>query len=183
MSATTAPSAFAFTPGNAERVSQILSRYPSSQAAILPVLWVAQEQVLADETRPRQLTPDVLVAVARACQVTPAYVLGVATFYTMYHTQPVGDRLLEVCTSVACCLVGGEEIYQHLCRRLDLDPATGGTTPDGRFTVRRAECLAACGYAPMLQLDEGPFLEHLTPQKIDEYLAQWGYKPLEEAAS
>lgn len=168
---------FAFTPDNQARIAQLLSRYPSSQAAVLPVLWVAQQQVLADATRPRQLTADVIRAVAQACSLAPAYVWGVATFYTMYHTQPVGEHLLEICTSVGCCLVGGEELYQHACSRLDLDPATGGTTPDGKFTVRRAECLAACGYAPMLQLDEGAFHEHLTPEKFDAMLAELRSRP------
>ena len=169
-------SPFEFSTDSLERIAWIKSRYPSTQAAVLPVLWVAQRQVLADPGRPRQLTSDVIVAVAAICELTPAYVWGVATFYTMYHTQPIGERLIEVCTSVSCCLMGGEEIYQHICRRLGIEPGTGGTTPDGKVTVRRAECLAACGYAPMLQLDEGACYEHLTPDKVDELLAHWGLR-------
>ncbi len=171
--ASTPANPFAFTAENEQKIAEIRTRYPSHQSAVLPVLWVAQQQVLADPSRPRQLTPDVIRAVAAACGLKPAYVWGVATFYTMYHTKPVGERLIEVCTSVACALVGGEELYEHVCHRLEVDPATGGTTADGTFTVRRAECLGACGYAPMLQLDEGPFFEHLTPEKADELLAEW----------
>ncbi len=161
---------FAFSPESVARIDAILPRYPEKQAALLPVLWIAQEQVLAEPSRPRQLTTDVIKAVAAALELAPAYVWGVATFYTMYHTNPVGEHLIEVCTSVGCCLTGGEELYQHLCSRLGIDPDHGGTTEDGRFTLRRAECLAACGYAPMLQLDEGPFLEKLRAEDADRLL-------------
>jgi NADH-quinone oxidoreductase subunit E len=162
-----APTPFAFSEASWTRIRKLLTRYPQQQAALLPVLWVAQDQVDADSSRPRQLTADVIKSVADALGLAPAYVWGVATFYTMYFTQPVGKHLVEVCTSVACCLVGGEEIYQRLCQRVGVDPASGGTSADGRFTVRRAECLAACGYAPMLQLDNGAFLENLTEAKLD----------------
>ncbi len=154
---------FGFSPDNLARIQALIGQYPTKQAALLPVLWLAQEQVLADPDRPRQLTSDVIRAVARALDLAPAYVWGVATFYTMYHTQePIGKHLVEVCTSVGCHLNGGEQLYRHLCKKLDVDPEHGGTTADGLFTLRRAECLAACGYAPMLQLDEGPFMEKLT---------------------
>lgn len=162
---------FVFSPENEARIQRLVARYPTRQAALLPVLWIAQEQVLADPERPRQLTSDVIRAVARALDLAPAYVWGVATFYTMFHTQePVGKHLIEVCTSVGCHLSGGEELYRHLCRRLGVDAEHGGTTADGMFTLRRAECLAACGYAPMLQLDEGPFIENLTLEAADRLI-------------
>ncbi|MBM3267642.1 MAG: NAD(P)H-dependent oxidoreductase subunit E [Candidatus Sericytochromatia bacterium] len=161
---------FAFTPENRARIAALLPRYPEKQAALLPVLWIAQEQVLADADRPRVLNAEVIRAVAEALDLSPAYVWGVATFYTMYHTRPVGRHLLEICTSVGCCLTGGEELFRHMCSRLGLDAEHGGTTEDGRFTVRRAECLAACGYAPMLQLDEGPYLENLTAEGANRLL-------------
>jgi NADH-quinone oxidoreductase subunit E len=161
---------FAFTAENRDRIAFIVSQYPEKQAALLPVLWIAQEQVLADKSRPRVLSADVVRAVAAALDLAPAYVWGVATFYTMFHAKPVGEHLIEVCTSVGCCLTGGEELYQHLCGRLGVDPDHGGTSEDGKFTLRRAECLAACGYSPMLQLDEGPFIEKLSNADADRLI-------------
>lgn len=162
---------FVFSPENRARIQTLIGRYPTKQAALLPVLWLAQDQVLADPDRPRQLTSDVIRAVARALDLAPAYVWGVATFYTMYHTkEPIGKHLIEVCTSVGCHLSGGEQLYRHLCAKLQVDPEHGGTTTDGTFTLRRAECLAACGYAPMLQLDEGPFIEKLTLADADRLI-------------
>ncbi|MBM3275250.1 MAG: NAD(P)H-dependent oxidoreductase subunit E [Candidatus Sericytochromatia bacterium] len=161
---------FAFSAENRDRIAFIVSQYPEKQAALLPVLWIAQEQVLADSSRPRVLSADVISAVASALDLAPAYVWGVTTFYTMYHAKPVGEHLIEVCTSVGCCLTGGEELYQHLRSRLGIDSDLGGTTSDGKFTLRRAECLAACGYAPMLQLDEGPFIENLSNAKADRLI-------------
>jgi len=161
---------FAFSAENEAQIQRLIGQYPTKQAALLPVIWLAQEQVLAEESRPRQLTGDVIRAIARALELAPAYVWGVATFYTMYHTKPVGTHLIEVCTSVGCSLMGGEQLYRRFCEKLGIDPEHGGTTPDGKFTLRRAECLAACGYAPMLQLDEGPFLEKLSLDDVDRLI-------------
>lgn len=166
---------FAFSAENLTKIAALIGKYPEKQAALLPVLWLAQEQVLADAARPRALTADVILAVARSLDLAPAYVWGVATFYTMYHTSLVGQHLIEVCTSVGCSLVGGEEVYKHLCKRLEVSPDHGGTTPDGTFTLRRAECLAACGYAPMLQLDEGAFHERLSLEDVDRLLINLGF--------
>lgn len=167
---------FEFTPENQARLERLLTRYPTKQAVVLPALWLAQEQVAAQEAKQPDggggwIPQSAMVAVARALGLSPAYVLGVVSFYTMYQTRPVGRHLLEVCTSVSCCLTGGEELYQDLKSRLGVED--GGTTPDGRFTLRRAECLASCGTAPMLQINGDRMVENLdSPAKIHALLAE-----------
>lgn len=163
---------FAFTEENERKFQELVSRYPKDQrmAATLPTLWLAQEQH-------GWLPPEVLAYVAERVGVTPAHVLGVATFYTMYLTKKPGEHLLEVCTSVSCCLTGGRETLGYLCDKLGVEP--GGTTADGRFTVRGAECLGSCDTSPMMQVDNDVFVENLTHEKLDQLVdelktAPWG---------
>jgi NADH-quinone oxidoreductase E subunit len=99
--------------------------------------------------------------------VTFAHVLGVVTFYTMFHTKPVGRHHIEVCTNVSCMLRGSEKIMSHLEHRLGVK--CGETTPDKKVTLNETECLGACGYAPMLAIGEA-YHEHLTPDKVDRLL-------------
>lgn len=92
----------------------------------------------------------------------------VATFYVMFHTHPVGRHLVEICTNVSCCLAGSGGMLQALKQKLGVEP--GGTTPDGRITLREVECLGSCGTAPALLLDEKEMVERLTPAKLEKIL-------------
>ncbi len=143
-------------------MAAILSRYPADRkrAAMLPALRLVQEMK-------GYLTPETLALVAERLGVAPAAAGEVATFYTMLRVTPVGRYVIDLCTNVSCSLCGGERLLRHLERRLGVP--VGGTTPDGKFTLREVECLASCGTAPVLQLNE-EYHERLTPETVDALL-------------
>ncbi|MBI5544977.1 MAG: NADH-quinone oxidoreductase subunit NuoE [Deltaproteobacteria bacterium] len=141
----------------------VLARYPADQrpAAMLPTLRLVQE-ILG------WIPPEAMVLVADRLGVPPARAEEVATFYVMFHTRPAGQHVIDVCTNVSCCLRGGEKVLAYLEKKLGI--RSGQTTSDKRFTLREVECLASCGSAPVMQVDE-VFVEELTPSKIDQKLA------------
>lgn len=143
------------------QVDDILSRYPTKKAAIMPVLWLAQDAW-------DWLDLDVMRLVARTLDLPPSHVHAVATFYTMFKKAPTGRYLLQVCHTLSCALVGADRIVAHLERTLECDAQ--GNSKDGLFTVMRVECLASCGSGPMMQVNEH-FHERLTPQIVDEVVA------------
>ncbi len=148
-------------PGRAE-LDVLLGRYPTKMAALLPALWIVQ--------RARgYVGPEAMVEVAEALDLTPAYVKGVVTFYTMYHQHPVGRHFIQVCTTTPCNVCGAEDVVdaflQHTnCREL------GATSPDGRFTVIEVECLGACGFATPVQIND-QYVESVTPERVPAILA------------
>jgi NADH-quinone oxidoreductase E subunit len=152
---------FEFTPKGKEKIKEIAARYPDAQAATLPALWVAQGEA-------GWINPAVCNAVAELLGVTPAHVLGVATFYTMFKKEPGGRHLIQVCSTLSCSLMGAESVVDYLERKLGI--RCGETTPDGRFTLMKVECLASCGSAPVMQINDD-YYESLTEAKIDEILA------------
>jgi NADH-quinone oxidoreductase E subunit len=139
-----------------ERLDKILSRYPDRQGALLPAL------ALAQEIR-GFLSPESMAAVATELGLAPAYVRGVATFYTMYHKRPVGEHLVQVCTNVACNLCGADEVFEAFLHATGTGP--GQTSADGKFTVVEAECLGACGFPTAVQVNE-QYFENVTPQDV-----------------
>lgn len=144
-----------------EEIDRLIALYPRRQSALLPVLWVAQrEQGFVGAKAMEQI--------AARIGVSPAYVAGVVSFYTMYNIRPVGKYLIQVCTSLSCWLRGSDRLVGHLKQKLGIDP--GETTEDGRFTLVRVECLGSCGTAPMLQLNDD-YHESLWPlEKVDRLL-------------
>ena len=126
------------------------------------MLHLAQEQF-------SWLSEDVMDYVAELLDITPVEVYEVATFYTMYHLEPVGEHVIEYCRTGPCCLMGGEEVYAHLKNKLGIE--AGETTPDGKFTVKEVECLAACGWGPVFQIREKYYM-HLTNDKVDEIIEE-----------
>ena len=152
--------ALEFSAQSKQRVERILSRYPNKQAALLPVLHVAQDEF-------GHLPDPVVELVAKTVGVSPAHVYGVVTFYTMFHREKHGKNELMVCTNVSCMLRGGYDILHHIERKLGIKP--GQTTPDGAFTLVEEECLAACANAPMMICGQDYFLD-LTPAKVDTIL-------------
>jgi NADH-quinone oxidoreductase, E subunit len=160
----------AFSEKTEAQFQELVARYPEDQrqAALLPTLWLAQEEW-------GWLSPEAMRYVAQRIGVTPAHVLGVATFYTMFLTEKPGEHLLEVCTSVSCCLTGGRETLRSLCDKLGIEP--GQTTADGKFTVRAAECLGSCDTSPMMQVDNDVYVENLTEEKLDILIGELSDKP------
>ena len=144
-------------------LAQILSRYPADQkaAAMLPALRLTQE-ILG------WLPPEAMRLVAERLGVPPPRAEEVATFYVMFHTREPGKHVIDVCTNLSCCLRGGEKVLAYLEKKLGI--TAGQTTSDKKFTLREAECLASCGTAPVMQIDEA-FVENLTPAKIDKALS------------
>jgi NADH-quinone oxidoreductase subunit E len=144
-------------------LAQILRRYPEDRkaAAMLPALRLGQEIFGA-------LSPAVQRLAAERLGTSPARAEEVATFYVMFHIRPVGRHLVEICTNVSCCLAGAERIFEHLKRKLEVK--NGGTTADGRVTLREVECLGSCGTAPAMLLDEEEQHQRLTLEKVDQII-------------
>ena len=133
-----------FTAENTALAEEIIARYPVPRSALIPLLHLAQEQN-------GYLTEEAMEHVADLVGVTPAAVLGTASFYEMFKREPVGDYVVNVCTNISCLLRGGEELLEHLEHRLGIK--AGSTTPDGKFTLEDVECIAACTEAPCLQVN------------------------------
>jgi NADH-quinone oxidoreductase E subunit len=144
----------------AQEVAEALSHYPNKRSAVLPVMWVAQREW-------GWLSPAALRLVARTIELPEPEVFGIATFYTMFNLAPVGRHHLQVCMTLSCSLMGADTLFQQLERKLGI--GHGETTPDGRFTLRRVECLAACGYAPCLQVNDD-YHERLDEAGVDRLL-------------
>jgi NADH-quinone oxidoreductase subunit E len=142
-------------------LASIVKRYPPDRkaAAMLPALRLGQELF-------GYCSPAVQKLAADRLGVSPARAEEVATFYVMFHTQPLGRHLVEICTNVSCCLTGSERIFEHLKKKLGVK--NGGTTPDGRITLREVECLGSCGTAPAMLIDEEEMIERLDVQKVDQ---------------
>ena len=148
------------TEEHLRKLEELKKRYPTAQALVLPVLWMAQEQFgwISEET---------MKQTAELLGLPYAHVLGVVSFYTMFHTRKMGKHHIEICTNVSCMLRGSARILEHLQQRLGIKP--GETSPDGKWSLEGVECLGACGGAPMLAVGE-EFYENLTPEKVDQLL-------------
>jgi len=150
------PDAKLFEGPYRERLNKIVSRYPTKQGALLPALALAQEIQ-------GYVSPEAMDVVARELQLSPAYVRGVATFYTMYNRRPVGTYLIQVCTNVACNLCGADNVMTAFLEHTDSEP--GQVSADGMFTVMEAECLGACGFPTAVQINERYF-ENVAPEDV-----------------
>ena len=155
-----------FSESQMARVRELIGRYPEGKqkSALLPILHLAQE------TFEGWLSVPVMDYVAGLLHIEPIEVYEVASFYSMYELRPVGRCLLEVCQTGPCMVMGADALIAHIEKRLGIK--VGETTPDGTFTLKTVECLAACGYAPMLQMKDH-YYEHLTEEKVDALLAEW----------
>ncbi|MBO0783687.1 MAG: NADH-quinone oxidoreductase subunit NuoE, partial [Ktedonobacteraceae bacterium] len=136
-----------------QRMRDLAARYPVARSAVLPSLYIAQEEE-------GYITSEGLRAVAEALNMTVDDVESVSTFYTMYHQQQPGKKVIKVCTSISCYLRNCDGLLAHIEQRLGI--RRGETTPDGNYTLQTAECLASCGTAPVLQVN-GEFVENVTP--------------------
>lgn len=146
------------------KFDEIKSRYPEGKqkSALLPLLHLVQAEFLWVPT-------SAMDQVAAYLNIQPIEVYEVATFYTMYFLKPQGKYALEVCRTGPCCLVGAEKILSHLEDKLGVKE--GEVTPDGLFSFRGVECLAACGFGPVLQISpEYTFYENLTTDSVDKLI-------------
>jgi NADH-quinone oxidoreductase subunit E len=145
------------TAPNVERARETIALYPQARSAMIPLLHLAQEQDgWVDEAA--------MAHIAELLEVTPAEVLGTASFYDMIFTEPVGRHLVSVCTNIACLLNGGIELLEHAEKSLGV--RAGGTTADGEFTLEEVECIALCGDAPCLAVN-WRFFPKVTPSGFD----------------
>jgi NADH-quinone oxidoreductase subunit E len=126
-------------------VLDIASQYPESTSAIMPALRLAQER------HGGWLPPEAFVEVGDALDLTPGYCKGVASFYDMFHLEPVGRQLVEVCTNICCGLRGAQDVLEAFEAELGVGP--GETTPDGEFTLRTVECLGGCAWPTIVALN------------------------------
>jgi NADH-quinone oxidoreductase subunit E len=154
-----------FTVENEELAREIISRYPVLKSATIPLCHLAQEQ-------DGHLSEDAMAHIAELLELSPAEVLGTASFYEMFKREPVGKYVINVCTSIACFLNGGDELLEHAEERLGIK--AGGTTEDGLISIEGYECIAACTEAPCLQVNYRYFHKisnHEFDQLVDDLRA------------
>jgi NADH-quinone oxidoreductase E subunit len=146
-----------------QRMRDLVARYPVARSGLMPALSIAQQEE-------GYITQAGLEAVAEAIGLTVDDVESVATFYTMYYQQPPGKKVIKVCTSISCYLRDCDALVTHLEQRLGIK--RGETTANGNYTLMTAECLASCGTAPVLQVND-EFIENVTPAMADVLLDEW----------
>ncbi|MEK7301313.1 MAG: NADH-quinone oxidoreductase subunit NuoE [Nitrospirota bacterium] len=142
-------------------IEEILSRYPVKRSALIPLLYLAQREH-------GYITEAAMTEIAGLLKLTPPQVYETATFYTMLNLKKVGTHHIQVCKSLMCALVGSDTVIGWIKVKLGIAP--GETTADGLFTLTAVECLAACGTAPMMQINDD-YYERLTEDKVDKILA------------
>ena len=146
-----------------DEIRELVPRYPHPRSAVMPALDLAQEEI-------GFLTPEAMTQVADALDLDAGYVEGVATFYSLFHLEPVGKHRMYVCTNLSCMLRGAYDILEHANQAIGVE-ATGEVSGDGLFSTEEVECLGACEYAPMMRLD-GEYHYDLTPEKVDQLVAE-----------
>ena len=146
-----------------EEIRALPARYPQPRSAVMPALDLAQEEL-------GHLTPEAMSEVAVALQLDPGYVEGVATFYTLFHLEPIGQHRFYMCTNLSCMLRGAEELVDHLRGAIGVKEA-GQVSGDGLFSYEEVECMGACEYAPMCRLDHRYHYD-LTAEKLDALVVE-----------
>ena len=143
-----------------QQLDSLVTRYPEKRSALIPILHEVQAEV-------GYLSPEAVEWVSGYLGLSPADVMSVASFYDMLNLEPVGTHMIYVCQNLTCTLLGAEKLIRHLESRLGV--RMGETTPDGKITLKRMECLASCGTAPSIQVD-GVHHHQVTPEKLDALL-------------
>jgi len=151
-----------FSDETYKKFEQVLARYPTKQAALLPTFWLAQTEF-------GYLSPEVMEYIAGLLDLSPANVRGVATFYTMFYMEPVGKFHVQVCTNLSCTLLGAEKIVH--CLESKLRVKVGQTTEDAVFSLSEVECLGSCGTAPVVQINDD-YHENQTPDGMRTLIDQ-----------
>lgn len=154
------PHAAIFVGPYEERLRKILTRYPDAQAALLPALHMAHEIR-------GFLSPETMDEVAERLGLSPAYVRGVASFYTMYNLGPVGKYLIQVCTNISCNLCGGDAVMESFLKHTGTE--AGEVSANGLWTVMEVECLGACGFPTAVQIND-LYYENVRPEDVPSIL-------------
>jgi NADH-quinone oxidoreductase subunit E len=149
-----------------ERFAEMLTHYPTKRSVLVPTLLYMQDEIgfLSDEA---------IAEIAARLDLTELEVRNVISYYSMLTTKPRGRYNVQVCTNIACLLLGGEELLEHCQKRLGITHK--GTTADGLFSLEEVECIGACSWAPALQVNYD-FHENLTPEKLDQVLDHYRKK-------
>jgi NADH-quinone oxidoreductase subunit E len=156
-----------------DEIQAILTKYPQSRSAVLPLMYLAQEAY-------GFMSKEAIRDVADVLELDPTEVLSLAGFYTLYYEEPVGKYVLEICTDLPCALRGAEDFTEMACQKLGIK--VGETTEDGMFTVKTVMCLAACDKAPMLQANL-KYEENLDEEKFDALISRLRQEAAEDQAS
>jgi NADH-quinone oxidoreductase subunit E len=151
-----------FSPEMMTEIIHVIGLFPEgkSKSALIRILHIVQ-------THFGWTSVPAMNKVAEILSIQPIEVYEVATFYTMFHLNPVGNYVFEVCRTGPCMIVGSDDIIAYIEQKLNIK--VGGTTSDGMFTLKTAECLGGCGYGPVMQC-KYKFHEHLTTEKVDEII-------------
>jgi NADH-quinone oxidoreductase subunit E len=148
------------------RFAEMITHYPTKRSALVPTLLYAQDEV-------GSLTDEVITELAQRLDLTELEVRNVMSYYSMLTTKPRGKFNVQVCTNIACMLVGGEELLDHCKKKLNV--RNKGTTQDGMFSLEEVECIGACSWAPAIQVNYD-FHENLTAEKLDKVLDEYRKK-------
>ena len=146
-----------------KELDELLTRYPTKMAVLLPALWMVQHEN-------GWVSEEGMAEVAKELELTPAYVKGVVTFYTMYHQHPVGKHFIQVCTTSPCMACGAEGVVESFLKHTGCQEL-GQTSPDGKYTVIEVECLGACGFNTPVMINED-FLDSVTADSVPAVLAK-----------
>ena len=146
-----------------EEIRALAPQFPSVRTAVMPALDLAQEEL-------GYLTPEAMAEVASALNLDPGYVEGVATFYTLFHTEPVGKHRMYICTNISCKLRGADELVEHAMRQVGVRDQSQ-VSDDGLFSVEAVECLGACEYAPVMRLDHA-YHHDLTIEQVEAHIQE-----------
>lgn len=151
---------FKFSEENNLKIEKILLKYPEKKPAVMPLLYLAQEQN-------GWISVEVMKEVASKLDMDEEEVLGVATFYTMFYKKPMGKYHLQVCTNVSCMLRGGYEILDAVKNKIGL--VGGDVTADHKFSIEEVECMGSCGTAPMIAVNED-YYENLSIEETEKII-------------
>ena len=151
---------FKFTEENLKKIEAVREKYPTALAAVMPVIYIAQEQN-------GYLSNEAMEEIASVLGVDKVNVLSVVTFYTMYHQKPMGKYHLQVCTNVSCMLRGAYNIYENVKKNLGIENMQ--VTADQKFSLEEVECMGSCGTAPMIAVNED-YYENLSVDKVNKLL-------------
>jgi NADH-quinone oxidoreductase subunit E len=152
-----------------ERIRAFIPRYPEKRAVTLPALHLVHEHY-------RCVPYGAMAEIAEILEITPAEVHDTMSFYGFFRQAPIGDVRVWICRSISCALRGGDELIEHACKRLNIQP--GDTTPDGKLTVEYAECLGICDFAPAALADDGRMFGPLDEPGVDNMLEEVKRGPL-----
>jgi NADH-quinone oxidoreductase subunit E len=151
-----------FSPELEARFAKMVQNYPPGRqkGALIPMLLYAQDEI-------GQVTPELVAEVSKRLDVKPVEVEEVIGYYTMLHREKRGKHHIQICTNISCMATGGEELWEHACKKLGIGHKQ--TTPDGQFSLEEVECLGACSWAPALLVDYD-FQFWATPEKLDQLI-------------